>query len=98
MEVIHDEPWILQQKDIQQTESIKMKFLRPVKGSIKINTITDGQIRMNLHIFAVIEKRLEFRTSLKGAFRMIAVMRIPKAALLYKSAGKRHIGFRQGNA
>lgn len=67
-------------------------------GSIKINTITDGQIRMNLHIFAVIEKRLEFRTSLKGAFRMITVMRIPKAALLYKSAGKRHIGFHQGNA
>jgi hypothetical protein len=86
------EAWTIKKNDISRIQSAEMKFLRPVKGCIRMDHTRNKEIRTKLEMYAIQDKITEYRIRWSAHLQRMDNSRLPKQALLYKLRGRRDVG------
>ena len=86
------ETWVTTKQDVTRLETAEMRFLRIVKGYIRLDKIRSEIIRKELEIPGIQEVRTKYKQNWINHLETMDKNGLPKHALNYKPRGRRDRG------
>ena len=86
------ETWVTTKQDVTRLETAEMRFLRIVKGYIRLDKIRSEIIRKELEIPGIHDVGTKYKQNWINHLERMDKNRLPKQALNYKHRGRRDRG------